>query len=145
MQFTYHLSLITIYFKGENEMSSFENSPNLAYSSNKRKNIPDGLWNRCEVCGEITFSKELDRNFKICPKCGYHYPMSASDRIRMLIASKSFIEYKSSIPKAEFAVVKPRRDLTVSEAIASQARNKAKPSVNEANTSAKAVYEVTQP
>jgi acetyl-CoA carboxylase beta subunit len=96
-----HLSLIIIYFKGENEMSPFENSPNLAYSSNKRKNIPDGLWNRCEVCGEITFSKELDRNFKICPKCGYHYPMSASERIRMLIASKSFIEYKSSIHVCE--------------------------------------------
>jgi acetyl-CoA carboxylase beta subunit len=82
-------------------MLSFENSPNLSSSYSKRKNIPDGLWNRCEVCGEITFSKELDRNFKICPKCGYHYPMSASERIRMLLASKSFIEYESSIPKAE--------------------------------------------
>jgi len=86
-----------MYFKGENEMSSFENSPNLSSSYSKRKNIPDGLWNRCEVCGEITFSKELNRNFKICPKCGYHYPMSASERIRMLIPSKSFIEYESSI------------------------------------------------
>ncbi|MBM3242217.1 hypothetical protein FJZ31_38605 [Candidatus Poribacteria bacterium] len=84
-------------------MSSFENSPHLS-SSIKRKNIPDGLWNRCEVCGEITFSKELDRNFKICPKCDYHYPMSASERMRMLIASKNFIEYESSIkiPSAAF-------------------------------------------
>ena len=84
-------------------MPSFENFPNISFSS-KRKNIPDGLWNRCEVCGEITFSKELDRNFKICPKCGYHYPMSASERIRMLIASDSFIEYESSIkiPSAAF-------------------------------------------
>jgi len=77
-------------------MPSFENSLNLS-SSNKRKNIPDGMWNRCEVCGDITFSKELDRNFKICPKCGYHYPMATGERIRMLIPSKNFTEYKSNI------------------------------------------------
>ncbi|MFQ6039519.1 MAG: hypothetical protein ACE5PV_01580 [Candidatus Poribacteria bacterium] len=77
-------------------MLQVENSPNLS-PSNKRKNIPDGLWNRCEVCGEITFSKELDRNLKICPKCGYHYPMSPGERIRMLTASKNFTEYKSTI------------------------------------------------
>ncbi|MBC8231443.1 hypothetical protein H8E77_17965 [bacterium] len=78
-------------------MLSFENSLNLSPSS-KRKNIPDGMWNRCEVCGDITFSKELDRNFKICPKCGYHYPMATGGLIRMLIPSKkNFTEYKSNI------------------------------------------------
>jgi len=93
-------------------MPSPENSFNSSPSS-KRSNIPDGLWNRCEVCGEITFSKELDRNFKICPKCNYHYPVSASQLIRMLIASKNFIEYKSRIhipsttfenPTSEFVI-----------------------------------------
>jgi acetyl-CoA carboxylase carboxyl transferase subunit beta len=65
--------------------------------SGKRPNIPNGLWNRCEVCGEVTFSKELARNFKICPKCGYHYTMSVVERIQTLTVPKNFIEYKSNI------------------------------------------------
>lgn len=40
---------------------------------------------RCEGCREIIYAKELDRNLKICPKCGYHFRISARERVGLLL------------------------------------------------------------
>lgn len=54
--------------------------------------VPDGLWTKCPKCGEILFSKELERNFRVCNKCGYHYILGALDRIAMVVDEGSFEE-----------------------------------------------------
>ena len=46
--------------------------------------VPEGLWVKCENCRQILYNKELARNFKICPKCGHHFRLSAPERLRML-------------------------------------------------------------
>jgi acetyl-CoA carboxylase carboxyl transferase subunit beta len=43
------------------------------------------LWVKCEGCREIIYSKELVRALKICPKCGYHFRISAPERISLLL------------------------------------------------------------
>ncbi|MBC8459276.1 MAG: hypothetical protein H8D67_14885 [Deltaproteobacteria bacterium] len=63
----------------------------------KRKNIPEGTWNRCDVCKEIIFSKNLERNLKICPKCDYHFPMFARERIDTIIEPGDFSEYDRTL------------------------------------------------
>jgi acetyl-CoA carboxylase carboxyl transferase subunit beta len=50
----------------------------------KRSKVPEGLWVKCDQCREILYIKELARNFKICTKCGYHFRLSAHERLRML-------------------------------------------------------------
>jgi acetyl-CoA carboxylase carboxyl transferase subunit beta len=40
---------------------------------------------RCEDCREIVYGKELDRNLRICPKCGYHFRIDAPARVRLLL------------------------------------------------------------
>ena len=50
-----------------------------------RSQVPEGLWVKCEGCREIIYSKELERNLRICPKCGYHFRLSARERIRLLL------------------------------------------------------------
>ncbi len=50
-----------------------------------RSQVPEGLWLKCEGCREIIYSKELERNLRICPKCGYHFRISARDRIALLL------------------------------------------------------------
>lgn len=50
----------------------------------KKKDIPDGLWKKCPDCGEIIFHKKLEENLKVCPRCDYHFPLSAPERIKML-------------------------------------------------------------
>ena len=50
-----------------------------------RSTVPEGLWIKCQGCKEIIYSKELNRGFKICPKCDYHFRLEADERIRLLL------------------------------------------------------------
>ena len=51
----------------------------------KRKDIPEGIWTKCEECGEIIYNKTLEEDFKVCPKCDYHFTLSAPERVAQLI------------------------------------------------------------
>ena len=50
-----------------------------------RSTVPEGLWVKCEGCKEIVYSRDLDRNLKVCPKCGYHFRIDARSRIALLL------------------------------------------------------------
>lgn len=63
----------------------------------KKVKIPEGLWVKCENCKEIIYRKELENNFKVCPKCHYHFRISARERISLLTDSGSFIELDSEL------------------------------------------------
>ena len=54
--------------------------------------VPEGLWVKCESCREILYNKELARNFKICTKCGYHFRLSAPERLAMLFDDARYVE-----------------------------------------------------
>ena len=47
--------------------------------------LPDGLWAKCEACGEILYQKELEKNLWICPKCQFHFRISCRDYITLLL------------------------------------------------------------
>jgi acetyl-CoA carboxylase carboxyl transferase subunit beta len=51
----------------------------------KKKDIPKGLWTKCPVSGEIVFNKDLEANYMVVPKSGYHFPLGARARIESLI------------------------------------------------------------
>jgi len=63
----------------------------------KKVKIPEGLWVKCENCKEIIYRKELENNFKVCPKCKYHFRISAKERIALMTDSGSFTELDSDI------------------------------------------------
>ncbi|MDD4879741.1 MAG: acetyl-CoA carboxylase, carboxyltransferase subunit beta [Candidatus Omnitrophica bacterium] len=58
----------------------------------KKKDIPEGLWTKCEECGEIIYNKALEENMKVCPRCSYHFVLTAQERITMLLDAGSFEE-----------------------------------------------------
>jgi acetyl-CoA carboxylase carboxyl transferase subunit beta len=58
----------------------------------KRSKVPEGLWVKCDSCREILYNKELARNFKICTKCGYHFRLSAPERLAMLFDDGKYVE-----------------------------------------------------
>lgn len=69
---------------------------------------PGGLWSQCQnpKCREILFTPELERHLKVCRKCGYHFRLSAQERIDLLIDPGSFTERDAnleSINPLEFA------------------------------------------
>ena len=50
-----------------------------------RSNVPEGLWVKCEGCKEVIYSRDLDRNLRVCPKCGFHMRIDARTRIALLL------------------------------------------------------------
>jgi acetyl-CoA carboxylase carboxyl transferase subunit beta len=59
----------------------------------KKKDIPDGLWTKCEGCSEILYNKTLEENLMVCPKCSYHFTLGAYQRINLLFDKDTFEEY----------------------------------------------------
>lgn len=59
----------------------------------KKKEIPDGLWTKCEECSETLYNKTLEENLKVCPKCNYHFTLGAYERINLLLDKDTFQEY----------------------------------------------------
>ncbi len=57
-----------------------------------KRDIPEGLWQKCQSCGEIAYTKELERNLKVCAKCGYHFRLTARERLAIIVDEDSFRE-----------------------------------------------------
>jgi acetyl-CoA carboxylase carboxyl transferase subunit beta len=64
------------------------------------KEVPDTLWLKCPNCGEIIYTKELERNLKICRKCSYHFRLTADERIAATLDEGSFIAYDPELNSA---------------------------------------------
>ncbi|MDD5108667.1 MAG: acetyl-CoA carboxylase, carboxyltransferase subunit beta [Candidatus Omnitrophica bacterium] len=67
----------------------------------KKKVMPDGLWTKCEGCSETLYNKTLDDNFKVCPKCNYHFSLTAYERISLLFDKDSFSEFDNDISSVD--------------------------------------------
>lgn len=59
----------------------------------KKKDIPQGLWKKCPVSGEIIYNKELEQNQNVVPKSGYHFAIDAHARLEKLFDKNSFQEF----------------------------------------------------
>ena len=62
------------------------------FSSDKKRELPEGLWQKCPSCGEMIHNLELQQNFRVCPRCDHHLTQSARERIEMLTDPGSFTE-----------------------------------------------------
>ena len=76
-------------------MAWFKKSKELR--AEKKIKIPEGLWVKCDSCKEIIYKKEIDKNLKICPKCNYHFRISARERINLLVDEGSFVEMDAGL------------------------------------------------
>ena len=67
----------------------------------KKREIPDGLWTKCEECFETLYNKTLEENLKVCPKCNYHFTLDAFSRVNMLMDKDTFIEFDADMLSAD--------------------------------------------
>ncbi len=72
---------------------SISKAPKANAEDTDKLEIPGGLWTKCKSCSEIVYTKELERNFKVCPKCGYHFRLNAAERINLLCDAAQFEEF----------------------------------------------------
>lgn len=54
--------------------------------------IPEELWIKCPVCKNAILSSDLMENHKVCTKCGYHFRLSARQRVELTVDENSFAE-----------------------------------------------------
>jgi len=52
--------------------------------SEQESRVPEGLWVKCTSCKEIIYRKEVVKNLAVCPKCGFHFRISARERLDLL-------------------------------------------------------------
>ena len=58
--------------------------PMAAPAKEKASRVPEGLWVKCPGCAQAIYNKDLAANFNVCPKCGHHFRLNATERLRML-------------------------------------------------------------
>jgi acetyl-CoA carboxylase carboxyl transferase subunit beta len=62
--------------------------------------IPEGLWIKCDDCKEIIFRKTVEQNLNVCPKCGFHFRISARERFDLLFDG-DYEEFATEIRSAD--------------------------------------------
>jgi acetyl-CoA carboxylase carboxyl transferase subunit beta len=67
----------------------------------KQVAIPEGLWVKCDECKEIVYRKEVEANFNTCPKCSYHFRLSARERFELLFDDNKFKEFATEIKSGD--------------------------------------------
>ena len=75
-------------------MAIFSKPP---FSSDKKREFPGGLWQKCPNCAEMIHNLELVQNFRVCPKCDHHMTQSAHERLEMLLDPGSFQEHDAGM------------------------------------------------
>ncbi len=93
-----------------------------------RRKLPGNLAVKCPKCKELLVGKDLDKNLKVCPRCGHHFKLTAYERIDLLVDPDSFVELDANIISVD-----PLTFVSRSETYAKKLEDeRAKASINEA-------------
>ncbi|MGF1877476.1 acetyl-CoA carboxylase, carboxyltransferase subunit beta [Photobacterium frigidiphilum] len=65
--------------------------------STRKKSIPEGLWTKCTSCDQIIYSRTLEENLEVCPKCNHHMRMTARRRLETFLDKDSHVEIGSEL------------------------------------------------
>ncbi|MCF6288711.1 MAG: acetyl-CoA carboxylase, carboxyltransferase subunit beta [Proteobacteria bacterium] len=83
---------------------------------NKKKNVPEGLWTKCDKCDEVLYQPELEKSARVCPKCGFHGQLTGRKRLEWFLDEGSMVEiaaHLESLDPLKFKDSKKYRDRTL--------------------------------
>jgi acetyl-CoA carboxylase carboxyl transferase subunit beta len=63
----------------------------------RRDDIPQGLFQKCPGCGDVVHEIELVDNLRVCPRCDYHFSLSAKERVNNLLDPETFVEMDADL------------------------------------------------
>ena len=66
-------------------------------NATRNPSVPDGLFSKCDKCGEIICTDDIVENYYICPKCNNYFRIEPRKRISMLIDENTFTETDSNL------------------------------------------------
>ena len=82
-------------------MAWFKRSKENISPESQKKDLPDGLWEKCPSCGEIIHKKQLEGNLWTCLKCGNHFRIGSAEYIDILLDKNSFKELDKKMRSAD--------------------------------------------
>jgi len=82
-------------------MAWFKRSKENISPDSQKKDLPDGLWEKCPGCGEIIHKKQLETNLWTCLKCNYHFRIGSQEYIDILLDKGSFREMDKKMRSAD--------------------------------------------
>ncbi len=65
--------------------------------SAQKKNVPEGLWSKCESCLTVLYKTDLDNNLEVCPKCAHHNRIGARNRLNQLLDPENRAEIGANV------------------------------------------------
>lgn len=68
-----------------------------ATENRQEREIADGLWTKCEACGAVSYTKDLQANSSVCLDCGHHLRVYSDERISQLIDSSTWMALDESL------------------------------------------------
>jgi acetyl-CoA carboxylase carboxyl transferase subunit beta len=66
-----------------------------------KRDMPDGLWRKCDGCGEIVYERVIQRNHWTCIKCGFHFMISGRDYVSLICDDGSFVEMDTEMQSCD--------------------------------------------
>jgi acetyl-CoA carboxylase carboxyl transferase subunit beta len=75
--------------------------PVIKTQSRRKRDIPHGLFQKCPGCEEVVHELELSQNHRVCPRCDFHFPLSAKERIEQLTDPESFVEMDAGLSSVD--------------------------------------------
>lgn len=86
-----------IFYKRKKYATIASPVPKEPASPGEKKEIPEGLMVKCNQCGAISYTKELEKNFKVCTSCGHHFAMNSFERVYATLDDGHFFEFDSDM------------------------------------------------
>src|SRR5512145_2310894 len=81
-------------------MAWFRREPAPLIRRESESRVPEGLWVKCGSCKEILYRKDVLKNLSVCPKCAFHFRISARERLQMLFDG-AFEEFDQGLTSAD--------------------------------------------
>ena len=91
-------------------MAWFKRQEENIQTDTPKTDIPDGMWVKCESCGELIHKKQWEANAFTCPKCEYHFRIGSEEYFNLLFDEGTFREMDKkmkSVDPLEFTDTKP--------------------------------------
>ena len=76
-------------------------TPSQILPGEKKRNVPEGLWAKCDTCNSVLYRAELERTLEVCPKCSTHRAISARLRLQYFLDPESREEIAADLLPAD--------------------------------------------